>query len=515
MGNKNENFFGINHVFGKDREDIQLDIIFIHGLDGHAEKTWMNNNNEFWPLWFETEFENIAVWSVGYNAAPTIWSGDTLSMEDRSLNILNEFVYSNNGIGTRPIFFIVHSMGGLILKFLLEKSILDQEYKSIINQTKGVSFLATPHNGSDFANFIIILQDIFHIIRPNDILKELQSNEYFLSRLEKTFCTIVRDYDLKCLTFYEIKKVGLGSIGKIIVNKSSAISNFPQPEPLGIDKNHMEICKLESKEDLIYKKIKKLIKDILEDNYKEVKKIEILDSLPEQMKESLVVNKIFLIFNQDNISSIKYDVTGYVQYDNELDSNLIEFTFENIYNEEEQEKFLDFIFEKSELEDVPIHFIIPKSLLLVNFKLWKYKGNELINLFHVLLHNKETFSKSIKIYTSMIENWNRLYDGLKDSYIKDSLSIIINDEARFNTRENKIGIYLKFQPKDNEKLNDILFGPRIGLWQYQNGDISNYEQWLNSNITLKQLNEESRNCNYVALLWDDMNLLKNLKKLGE
>lgn len=179
---------GINSIDPNKVQTATIDVVFIHGLGGHAVDTWCNTEENFWLRWLGEEFSDIAVWSIGYNATPSAWLDDTMPMEERALNILNDLSLTDP-IGTRPIFFIVHSMGGLILKFILEKSDADDDYMEIMNQTKGVAFLATPHEGSAGANFLTNLSILY---RANDIVKQLQRNSSSLSRIDDVFNTMVR-----------------------------------------------------------------------------------------------------------------------------------------------------------------------------------------------------------------------------------------------------------------------------------------------------------------------------------
>ena len=206
---------GINPVDPSKVQTATLDVVFIHGLDGHPVDTWCNTEEKFWLRWLSKEFSDIAVWSIGYNAAPSAWLDDTMTMEERALNILNDLSLTNP-IGNRPIFFIVHSLGGLILKFILEKSDADDDYRVIIDQTKGVAFLATPHEGSSGANFLTNLS-IFY--RANDIVKQLQKHSSSLSRIDDVFNTMVRKKRLKCFSFYEKKEVRIKRKGSRQLNE--------------------------------------------------------------------------------------------------------------------------------------------------------------------------------------------------------------------------------------------------------------------------------------------------------
>ena len=49
----------------------RANIIFVHGLGGHAYDTWRRapDDNSFWPLWLAEDVEGISVWTLAY-AAP-------------------------------------------------------------------------------------------------------------------------------------------------------------------------------------------------------------------------------------------------------------------------------------------------------------------------------------------------------------------------------------------------------------------------------------------------------------
>ncbi len=515
---------GINSVDPNKVQTATIDVVFIHGLGGHAVDTWCNTEENFWLRWLDEEFADIAVWSIGYNATPSAWLDDTMPMEERALNILNDLSLTDH-IGTRPIFFIVHSMGGLILKFILEKSDADDDYMGIMNQTKGVAFLATPHEGSAGANFLTNLSILY---RANDIVKQLQRNSSSLSRIDDVFNTIVRQKNLKCFSFYEKDEVRIkrkflgtkiwGSKGLKIVSESSAKGRFTQPSPIPVGRDHLEICKPQSKDDLVYKNIKRLINEVLDEittiNNIDKKYSDIENSLPELEKGKTPshVNQIFLIFNEDNLSDVKYEVIGYIQTEDEFESETVEFTFEDINNTIKQEDFLEKLIKESELDNVSIHFILPSSLLLINFKQWKYKGNELVKLHHIVVHNKEMFARKIGKYKPMIEKWNSLFDTLKDTNITDALMSVNNDRERFDARKDKIGVCFEYLQSNSDILNETLIGAYMGLWQYPEGLLSDYQTWIQSDVCLSQLNHESRRCDNVALLWDDMSLLENLKR---
>jgi len=237
----------------------------------------------------------------------------------------------------------------------------------------------------------------------------------------------------------------------------------------------------------------------------------ISDSLdePNPRKTLTKTNQIFLIFNQDNLSEISYTVTGYIQCEDEFDSETIEFKFENIYDTKEQEAFIKLLVDEFD-SDITIHFILPHTLFLVNFKLWEYRGTPLVNRYHILLHNKENYESKIRKYSNMISSWTTLYESIKTDKICNTLLSTDNDE-RFDTRLNKMGIYFQHEINCNEKIINALDIAKVGLWQYKDGCIVEFGKWIDKE-SLDRLEEESRNCNHMALVWDDMRLLKDLKE---
>lgn len=64
-------------------QNVQVDLIFVHGLGGGSRKTWSRSESvdSYWPqMWLPEEpgFENVRIHSFGYNAD---WSStkDTIS----------------------------------------------------------------------------------------------------------------------------------------------------------------------------------------------------------------------------------------------------------------------------------------------------------------------------------------------------------------------------------------------------------------------------------------------------
>jgi len=260
------------HKFSDDNNDNpKADVIFVHGLKGRALSTWHPGNGcneECFPFWLGKEFkEKVNIWSFGYEAEPSKWfgSGRSMPIYDRALNFRERLV--NKKLGQRPLIFITHSLGGLIVKKMLLISPGDEKKAAILEQTKGVVFLGTPHTGSNLAIYLNNLVQYFGlpgqlVARPNKILKELESNATYLHELNDEFTNKFYDLKIKAKVFFEkypVPKVG------IVVPENSGKLNIPGVQNLPADADHISIARPKDQEDVVYEGVRDFLEECLSD----------------------------------------------------------------------------------------------------------------------------------------------------------------------------------------------------------------------------------------------------------
>ncbi|KRY78122.1 Protein SERAC1 [Trichinella pseudospiralis] len=169
-----------------DRDQYDADIIFVHGLRGGMFRTWRQKDytkekdlilNEIkmnapqvycWPRdWLAEDIgKPVRILGIDYASYVSDWSSRCPEFYDKSENFAVKL--RKAGVGDRPIIWITHSMGGLLVKELLRSidkeqcSEMQSATKSILSNTVGCVFYATPHLGSSLAttsqNFLNILQ---------------------------------------------------------------------------------------------------------------------------------------------------------------------------------------------------------------------------------------------------------------------------------------------------------------------------------------------------------------------
>ncbi|WP_414940233.1 FxSxx-COOH system tetratricopeptide repeat protein [Amycolatopsis sp. cmx-11-51] len=239
-------------------ESAELDVVFLHGLDGDARKTWAGGSpSSFWPAWLGEDFDRVAVWSVGYEAWSTGWRGRAMPMQDRAVNLMARL--RNVGIGERPLCFVTHSMGGLLAKeILLHAAEGRTEYAAFAKTARGVVFLGTPHTGSGLAAVVKALGLVY---RSTAAVKDLKRNTAHLRHLNDRYRDWVDESGIRNLVFFE----AYPTRGVRVVDEGSANPGLPRVRPISVDADHVGICKPADRDSLVYGQVSRFIAGILAD----------------------------------------------------------------------------------------------------------------------------------------------------------------------------------------------------------------------------------------------------------
>lgn len=241
------------HAVSESSDHTRGDVVFVHGLGGDPFTTWKENDGASWFDWLAADQPDLNLWSLGYEIQPTAWTGAAMPLADRAVNVLAAL--DRAGLGVRPICFIAHSMGGLLVKQLLRHaSSIAKEYRHICGSTRGVVFLSTPHAGSDVANLVSYLG---FFLRTTVAVAELQAHEPRLRELNLWYRNNVADLDIGSKVFYETK----ATRGIVVVNATSADPGIPGVVPIPVDADHLDVCHPRSPDDVRYVQIVKFLND--------------------------------------------------------------------------------------------------------------------------------------------------------------------------------------------------------------------------------------------------------------
>jgi NACHT domain len=234
------------------------DVVFVHGLNEDPHATWSNGSQDgFWPAWLAEDCPNLDVWSVGYQAAARGGPGGAMPLVYRADNVLTAM--KDKGLGTKPLCFITHSMGGLLVKWMLRRAEYDEEFQNLCAVTRGVVFLSTPHTGSGLAN----LAEYFHFLGFTPAVQELKENATALVELREWYSWKVKQLHIETKVFYENIPTKVGLFQAIVVDRASADPGILDVRPIAVDADHNEICRFPSRSYFVYRRIKSFALEVL------------------------------------------------------------------------------------------------------------------------------------------------------------------------------------------------------------------------------------------------------------
>ena len=244
----------VHFVFGRGA-DASGDLVFVHGLDGHPFATWNFDSDRSWAGWLAEDRPDLNIWTVEYEIRASAWAGGALPLTDRAINVLATL--DSTGIGSRPLCFVTHSMGGLLVKQLLRHALdFAREYERIARHTRGVVFLATPHAGSDAA---VLASYLRFFIRPTRAIKELEAHAPALRELNLWYRNNATARGIASRVFWETR----ATHGVAVVNATSADPGIPGVTPIPVDADHVAICKPASRTEVQYTQLLKFVDERL------------------------------------------------------------------------------------------------------------------------------------------------------------------------------------------------------------------------------------------------------------
>ena len=295
--------------------DALVDVIFVHGLDGHPYHTWASEGTKtFWPAQLLPPIlkeEKARILVYGYNADVTPVADAVSSEDDKNhsrhcklsqdydgpMEELRDHVPclgcekagASNELRTitqlslkskdkihnhaelllaelwanrrplkatkRPIIFVAHSLGGLIVKRALVHSSDIRGNKiahlrSIYVSTYGILFLGTPHQGFDIEKWISRRDRTRsstsfpkHIDFRPQIIHSLGIKNETLENIDRQFIQLTNKF--RIYFFYEGKPTDIHGKLCYVVDEESAALVIQDVEHTSIQQDHIHMCRFD------------------------------------------------------------------------------------------------------------------------------------------------------------------------------------------------------------------------------------------------------------------------------
>ncbi|RDL42485.1 uncharacterized protein BP5553_02464 [Venustampulla echinocandica] len=254
---------------GEDGPD-SFDVVAVHGLSGNRDSTWMEdgeegNQGKNWlidTLHSYYEYPKSRILTFGYDTSHAVAGIYTIGgIRKKALQLLDDLVELRKTLEpgvNRPIVFISHDIGGIIVKEALWIATIERsKYRDIKTCTRFLIFFGCPHRCSSPQNMEEIVANLLlsgekiSRVGLSTTIKELarsiiEINEAFIKSKMPLLATIMSVYS-------ETTDLALQ-----VFNKFVTTLDLPNERQVSVAKPHKELCRM-AEGGSIYKDIDTLL----------------------------------------------------------------------------------------------------------------------------------------------------------------------------------------------------------------------------------------------------------------
>ncbi|PGH01881.1 hypothetical protein AJ80_08953 [Polytolypa hystricis UAMH7299] len=235
------------------------DCIAISGLASHPFGSWQPKGSDKTFMWIRDDLPKHlqGLRTVIYGYDTKLHDSQSLqTISDLSDELINQLLaYGWASRPAKPVAFLAHSLGGLVVKEALLKLATNQNeaYKHLLTVVRGAIFFGVPNLGMEQAHFRAIVQS-----NPNEaLIDDIARNSNYLRRLNDAFSASSLDKCLKCFWAYEtsesptVVRTADGQVSRdgplaILVSRESATCRFVMTNPsitFPINATHSDMAK--------------------------------------------------------------------------------------------------------------------------------------------------------------------------------------------------------------------------------------------------------------------------------
>ncbi|KAI9715747.1 MAG: hypothetical protein M1812_005745 [Candelaria pacifica] len=241
-------------------------VVFIHGLTGNRETTWTEKKTGIcWPEGLlPVDLPQARIFTYGYDADVVgifkIASSNTV--RDHGKGLANDLSLRRlrTKSNDRPLIFVAHSLGGVICEqsLLICRGAAEKHLQDVLESTRAIAFMGTPHAGSDLAQWAKTLTGLANVLRKSnpEIVGVLKPGSETLANLQQEFHVMLDARQkngkkpVKMFCFFE--EIAVVGVGEIVPKHSAILSAYGNR---GIHADHMEMTKFSNAKDAGYQAV--------------------------------------------------------------------------------------------------------------------------------------------------------------------------------------------------------------------------------------------------------------------
>lgn len=246
-------------------EQPVVDIVAVHGLNGHRDETWTAANGTHWLRdLLPKDIPNARIFCWGYDANTHGKRVSHQFLHDHAEQLVSDLCLRRKRTNTtkQPIIFVAHSLGGIIVKGALihsdaaRKGALE-EHRSIKTSTYGIMFMGTPHQGGNGVQFGKLLVNAASVYKATTsrLLEHLERDSEWLQQQLRQYGPISGEFMTKFAYEEYETPTALGHSIMVVPKASAVVPGAADAEQIMIHADHREMVKFESKKDNDYEKV--------------------------------------------------------------------------------------------------------------------------------------------------------------------------------------------------------------------------------------------------------------------
>ncbi|KAK0705713.1 hypothetical protein B0H67DRAFT_498262 [Lasiosphaeris hirsuta] len=237
-------FMGMTPLSDADGSGHMSDCIAISGLASHPFGSWQPKGDDKTFMWIRDglprHLQGTRAIIYGYDTK--LWESTSFqSVRDLANELINQLeAYGWGSLLTKPLAFVAHSLGGLVLKDALVQlgKSTNGAYKTLLSMARGAVFFGVPNLGMEQEHLRIIAQD-----NPNEaLLEDIARNSNYLKRLNDEFARHISEQHLLCFWAFETSEsptvamtadrtINRNGPSAILVSRGSATCRLVDKDP--------------------------------------------------------------------------------------------------------------------------------------------------------------------------------------------------------------------------------------------------------------------------------------------